>query len=98
MPAANQAAGDILPYLDELGTMGQDQSLEGTADSHAYSTRDPAVIQQSLTGLVRALFATQHCVPGYDQAVPAGLYATKQLSQQDSSILPSRTPSATITW
>lgn len=54
---------DILPYLDELGTMGQDQSLEGTADSHAYSTRDPAVVQPSLTGLVRALFATQHCVP-----------------------------------
>ena len=26
---------DILLYLGELGTMGQDQSPEGTADSHA---------------------------------------------------------------
>jgi hypothetical protein len=39
-------------------------------------TRDPAMIQPSLTGLVYALFATQHCVLGYYQAVPAGLYAT----------------------
>src|SRR5258708_39911094 len=38
--------------------------------------RDPAMIQPSLTGLVHALFATQHCVLGYSQAVPAGLYAT----------------------
>ena len=36
-------------------------------------TRDPAMIQPSLTGLVHALFATQHCVLGYYQAVPAGL-------------------------
>src|SRR5882724_9133876 len=35
-----------------------------------------ADIQPSLTGLVHALFATQHCVRGYYQAVPAGLYAT----------------------
>jgi hypothetical protein len=34
------------------------------------------MIQPSLTGLVHALFATQHCVLGYYQAVPAGLYAT----------------------
>src|SRR5882672_2722119 len=39
-------------------------------------TRDPAMIQPSLTGLVHALFATQHCVLGYYQAVPAGLHAT----------------------
>jgi hypothetical protein len=39
-------------------------------------TRDAAMIQPSLTGLVHALFATQHCVLGYYQAVPAGLYAT----------------------
>jgi hypothetical protein len=31
------------------------------------------MIQPSLTGLVHALFATQHCVLGYYQAVPAGL-------------------------
>src|SRR5258707_6424591 len=43
--------------------------------------RDPAMIQPSLTGLVHALFATQHCVLGYYQAVPAGLYATNRLSQ-----------------
>src|SRR5258707_13850875 len=36
-------------------------------------TRDAAIIQPSLTGLVHALFATQHCVLGYYQAVPAGL-------------------------
>jgi hypothetical protein len=35
-----------------------------------------ADIQPSLTGRVHALFATQHCVLGYYQAVPAGLYAT----------------------
>jgi hypothetical protein len=34
------------------------------------------MIQPSLTGLVHALFATQHCVLGYYQVVPAGLYAT----------------------
>ncbi len=34
------------------------------------------MIQPSLAGLVHALFATQHCVLGYYQAVPAGLYAT----------------------
>ena len=34
------------------------------------------MIQPSLTGLVHALFATQHCVLGYYQAVPAGLHAT----------------------
>ncbi len=39
------------------------------------------MIQPSLTGLVHALFATQHCVLGYYQAVPAGLYATNRLSQ-----------------
>src|SRR5260370_12145083 len=39
-------------------------------------TRDAAMIQPSLTGLVHALFATQHCVLGYYQAVPPGLYAT----------------------
>jgi len=39
-----------------------------------------ADIQPSLTGLVHALFATQHCVLGYYQAVPAGLYATNSCS------------------
>jgi hypothetical protein len=34
------------------------------------------MIQPSLTGLVHALIATQHCVLGYYQVVPAGLYAT----------------------
>ena len=32
-------------------------------------------------GLVHALFATQHCVLGYCQAVPAGLYATNSLGK-----------------
>src|SRR6267154_881109 len=62
--------------------------------------RDAAMIQPSLTGLVHALFATQHCVLGYYQAVPAGLHATNSCrrsgageectSYQTGAILPSR--------
>jgi hypothetical protein len=43
-------------------------------------TRDAAMIQPSQRGLVHALFATQHCVLGYYQAVPAGLSLEMEFS------------------
>src|SRR5882757_8822527 len=48
----------------------------GFSWQQGYGPFRSAIIQPSLTGLVHALFATQHCVLGYYQAVPAGLHAT----------------------